>query len=241
MSLEPRRIADYDAARRNAAPRRSSLRSNRIAERRVLAACMTIAIGLTSQVMSAAEQLLDDVDFAAGFAPNADYCTEWSVDSRFRLGDCLRYGEVTSEEQKDQQLASAVPPAIPDDGLGNRNKAWEFIEGEHRGLRCLPPAPFETCEPQGYALPDRTLLQAGATLHRHRIVFHHALVEAPDSRHIVSLGAQGRSVRAFSTNLRGVARFLTTMGVPTKTRRKKWNGGCVRGIYRRVRPAEARS
>lgn len=32
-----------------------------------------------------------------------------------------------------------------------------------------------------------------------------------------------------------IAHFLTKMGVPTKTRRKKWNGGCVRVIYLRHR------
>ena len=28
-----------------------------------------------------------------------------------------------------------------------------------------------------------------------------------------------------------IAHFLTKMGVPTKTRRRKWNGGCVRVIF----------
>jgi uncharacterized protein (DUF433 family) len=28
-----------------------------------------------------------------------------------------------------------------------------------------------------------------------------------------------------------IAASLTSLGVPTKTRRKKWNGGCVRAIY----------
>lgn len=30
-----------------------------------------------------------------------------------------------------------------------------------------------------------------------------------------------------------IASFLTKMGVPTKTRRRKWNGGCIRVIYLR--------
>lgn len=33
-----------------------------------------------------------------------------------------------------------------------------------------------------------------------------------------------------------IAQVLTKVGVPTKTRRKKWNGGCVRAIYLRHRP-----
>jgi len=30
-----------------------------------------------------------------------------------------------------------------------------------------------------------------------------------------------------------IAAVLTRVGVPTKTRRRKWNGGCVRAIYLR--------
>lgn len=37
-----------------------------------------------------------------------------------------------------------------------------------------------------------------------------------------------------------IAHFLTKMGVPTKTRRKKWNGGCVRVIYLRHRQEAAK-
>jgi hypothetical protein len=36
-----------------------------------------------------------------------------------------------------------------------------------------------------------------------------------------------------------IASFLTKLGVPTKTRRRKWNGGCVRAIYIRHRPLQS--